>query len=126
MTREKLAACLFSLLIGISAWNIHQIRSLNREIESQLQRAEQAALCSEFDAAGNSLNKALTLWLKAESYTHIFIRHPEIDSCTDAFYEALESISSKSPEESCVSIVKLRYHIESIAAMERISPGSVF
>lgn len=126
MTREKLAAILLALLVGISAWNINKIAALSREIGAELSHAELMAQGDDFEAARQSIAQALELWLKAEHYTHIFIRHPEIDSCTDAFYEALEAAASDKAEDISTSLSKLRYHIESIASMERISLGSVF
>ena len=126
MTREKLAAILLALLVGISAWSIHKIGALSREIDAELSHAELMAQRADFEAARQSIDNGLKLWLKAERYTHIFIRHPEIDSCTDVFYEALEAAGANKAEDISTSLSKLRYHIESIASMERISLGSVF
>jgi len=126
MTREKLAGLMLALLIGISAWSTCKIGTLSREIGESLRHAELLAESCNFEAARQSIDEALKLWLEAEGYTHIFIRHPEIDSCTDSFYDALEAADSNSTEDMIISIAKLRYHIESITSMERISPGSVF
>lgn len=126
MTREKGAGLLLLLLIALSAWNIQKAERLCRDIDAKLCAAEEAAGLNDYESAERAVDAALSLWLDAESYTHIFIRHVEIDACSDIFYEALEAVTAKEPEDTAVSIAKLRYHLESIATMERVSFGSIF
>lgn len=126
MSREKLAALLLLILIALSGWNIYKADTLCHNIGEELDAAGKAAAAMDFDKAAGHMDAALTLWLKAESYTHIFIRHSEIDSCTDTLYEATEAIISEDPGSINAGLAKLRYHLESIASMERISLGSVF
>jgi len=58
-------------------------------------------------------------WLSLDGYTHIFIRHSEIDSATDAFFDAIDSPSSG-------SYGKLIAHLDSLMGMEKLSLGSIF
>ena len=123
MSREKMALLLLALLITVSAWNIGAANRLCTTIAAELERAEQADSLPE---ARTAMNKALEIWLSAEKYTHIFIRHPEIDSCSDTFYDAIDALVSGDEDSFDISLKKLRYHLESIAGMEYVSIGNVF
>ena len=88
--------------------------------------AECSALEKDWQKSEESFSAAMNTWLKAEGYTHIFLRHPEIDSCTDCFYEVQEAIFSQSDTEIQALFGKLRHHLQSIADMEKIKIGNVF
>ena len=125
MRREFIALLLLAALVTLSLWNIHTVEKLSEDILTRIELAESAAISGDKDAARKEFEKALQCWLGAKSYTHIFIRHPEIDSCTDAFYEAYNAID-KAPGELGPSFDMLRYHLKSIAGMEQISLGNIF
>lgn len=124
--REKGAIALLTILIALSYWNIRAVDNLSRDIMAQLEICESRFFNGDSAGAEAAISKALDRWLAAEGYTHIFIRHPEIDSCTDAFYDAAEAVAADDEAAVCAQLEKLRYHIDSIAGMERLSLGNVF
>lgn len=126
MTRELIAAALLALLIAGAVWNISAVDSLSRDIIGCIDQSEQAVLCGDGQLARSRLERGLTLWLNADRYTHIFIRHSEIDNTTDAFYDAMLELSDNDSEALSAAYEKLRYHINSINSMEHISLGSIF
>ena len=77
------------------------------------------------EKARQELQLALEIWLDADGYTHVFIRHAEIDSTSVAFYEALTALAGGEAEEFRSACDKLRYHIDSIVSMELVTPRSV-
>ena len=125
MKRELASAALLVLLIVGSAWNIHAINSLTEDICASLDASQAAMSHGDRKLAEDELERGLKMWLEADSYTHIFIRHSEIDSTTDAFYEALETLAGDDPGALSPSYAKLRYHLDSINGMEHISIGSI-
>ena len=90
MKKEVIAGAVLALLIALSAWNIYSIDALTDSIGDSLRMSQALADIGDFDSAKTELDKGLKLWLNADGYTHIFLRHPEIDSTTDAFYELQE------------------------------------
>ncbi len=126
MSREVLASLLLLLLIVGAWWNIRAVDSLSGYMLSSLEESEQAADKGDWAAALKAMDNALERWLKADSYTHIFIRHSEIDSTADAFYELRELLLSGDLDSSGAAYGKLRYHIISIQEMEHPSLGSIF
>ncbi len=124
--REYVAIAVFLLLIALSVWNIESIDSLTGGIEISLSKSQSAAEKLDFGAANAYLDEGLSRWLAAEGYTHIFLRHPEIDSTADAFYE-LKAVLMQEDLTACAAAYgKLRYHLDSITGMEHLSLGSIF
>ena len=126
MSRELIASLLMLLLIAGAWWNIRAVDSLSGDMLSALEESEQAADKGDCCAALKAMDAALERWLKADSYTHIFIRHSEIDSTADAFYELRELLLSGDLDSCAAAYGKLRYHIISIQEMEHPSIGSIF
>ena len=125
MRRELLAAALLALLVLGAGWNIRVVDRLTADIMECLDRSEASALEGHQERSKEALEQGLDLWLEADSYTHIFIRHSEIDSTTDAFYEALEELSDNDCEATSAAFEKLRYHLRSLNTMEHVSLGSI-
>lgn len=125
MKKELFSAITILLLLFGSVYNIFQIKELSESVSEHLDTAIQACAVNNFEAAESELSDALNIWLQADGYTHIFIRHSETDSATDAFFEAISETKTKS--QSCISAIsKIKYHIDSIYAMEKVTLKSVF
>lgn len=125
MSREMLASLLILLLIAGAWWNISAVDHLSEDMLSALDESQQAADEGDAVKALEALNRGLERWIQADSYTHIFIRHSEIDSTADAFYELRQLLLAEDLESSSAAYGKLRYHIISIQEMEHPSLGSI-
>ena len=76
MKKEVIAGVVLALLIALSAWNIYSIDALTDGIGDSLRMSQALADIGDFDSAKIELDKGLRLWLNADGYTHIFLRHP--------------------------------------------------
>lgn len=124
MKKEIIALLLLVLLFAASLFNIWYFDRLCLDIAGEVKASAVALERGDMEAAQEHLNSALHTWLDADSYTHIFIRHPEIDSTADAFYELGQAMEENS--ESCrAAYDKLLYHLESIRTMEHLRFGSI-
>ena len=124
MKRELAAGALLLLLMAGAWWNIRAVDTLTGDILAGLDTSQAAEEQGDHLTAQAALAKALNRWLEADSYTHIFIRHAEIDSTADAFYELQAQLLAGEGDSSAASD-KLRYHLDSIQRMEHPSLGSV-
>ena len=124
MKRELAAGALLLLLMAGAWWNIHAVDTLTGDILAGLDTSQAAEEQGDHLTAQAALAKALNRWLEADSYTHIFIRHAEIDSTADAFYE-LQAQLLAGEGDSSAAFDKLRYHLDSIQRMEHPSLGSI-
>lgn len=125
MKRELAAGLLLLALICGAIYNIIYVGELVRDISAELYASQEALAAGSGERAEEYAEKALQKWLGAEQYTHIFVRHSEIDSTADAFYDLLQSLSGGEYDGIEQAYSKLLYHLSSIATMEQISLGSI-
>lgn len=126
MKREICAAVLLLLLIAAAALNTLHIDRLTDLVETSLTRAENAAEQGDFETALVMLENALSVWQGDRDYTDVFLRHPDLDAASDAFYELEELLRQKDADALPAVFKKLRYHLESIDYMEHLSVGTIF
>ena len=125
MKKEWLACCTLLLIALGAAVNIIYLRHMTLEIEVRLDAADAACTRQAYPEAEAALNQALDLWRSAEGYTHIFIRHSEVDATTESLYEAI-SDAKDHPAEVKTSIRHLRHQLHELRSMDTPRWGSVF
>ena len=125
MKREGLVAMLLFAMFTASLINLHHLDRLIGSVEDRLQESRAAAGAENFEAAQQTADEALSLWLKAEPYTHIVLRHPEVDSISDAFFELKEKLAEQETGEVYASFDLLLYHLSCIQRMEHPYLGSI-
>ena len=125
MTKELIAAALLALII-LGAWlNLLYLDELVSAVEEGISLSMASYRAGNTQEAHDALLNALALWLNADGYTHIFIRHSEIDAISDAFYDLSEAMLSGGEETDAV-FQRLLYHLDSMAGIEHLSLRSVF
>ena len=125
MKKEIFAVSLLVLLLAASLFNIWYFDRLCLDLAEEINASSEALERGDTEAAREHLGHALTMWLDADSYTHIFIRHPEIDATADAFYELGLELEDEKAESCHAAYEKLLYHLESIRTMEHLRFGSI-
>ena len=126
MKKAIAAAILLALLFGTAAWNIAHIDALTGSLTALADESLAYCRAEDYGAAEDALHEAIELWHGAENYTHIMIRHSEVDSATDAFYAALETILTRDADAAESAIECLKAHLQSIDSMEHVIFRSVF
>jgi hypothetical protein len=113
------------LLVG-TLFNIRCLDGYIGQMQGYVGDAQSSAETGDFDGAVASLRQAVDLWNSIDGYTHIFIRHSEIDSASDAFYELLGDLYARDADTARGSFEKVLYHLESISKIEHLTLGSIF
>ena len=126
MKKEVFAIALLGALIAVSVLNIGGIVRLTDELTETVELASAAAENENWDSAEIQAEKAIASWKAKDSYTHIVLRHSEIDTLSDALYDFLNDIMDKNVGAAEASSQKVIYHLESISQMERLRLGSIF
>lgn len=126
MNREICAYLLLLALFLGSLYNIHVMDTKIGSLRTEAEKAYESAQNGDFEDAERHLRSAADRWLDMDEYTHIFIRHTEIDSATDAFFDMLSDIASKDTEGAEGSYRKLDAHLQSLITIEHLSFGSIF
>ena len=126
MKREIGALLLLAALFGVSLWSIRRTDRLTDEVEKHLELSEKALRADDRETAEAELEAALRVWQADKRYAHVFLRHAEIDSISDAFFALQQGLRGGDGAELGAAYDLLRYHLECVDSMEHISPGSVF
>lgn len=125
MKREGWAFIFLLLLFTASIVNNRSLDKLTNKVLGELEISQKAAESGDFDSALKFLNSGLNRWLSSDGYTHIFLRHTEIDSTADAFYELSELLQSDDKQGFTAAYEKLIYHLVSIDDMEHLTIRSI-
>lgn len=124
--KELIALLLLALLLGGALLNIEHLEDFTTELTESLDESRESAEAGDWDAAEAKLRGAIESWNRADGYTHIFIRHAEIDGVSDSLYELLSEVLAQDMGAAAGAYEKAIAHLESIYTMERVSVGSVF
>lgn len=125
MRREYTAMIILAILM-LGAWlNLRHMDSLTERIEAKLELSQKAAEQGSMDISEKALLDALDMWLGADGYTHIFIRHSEIDAISDSFYDLYDALLSGETDALAPAYEKLIYHLESVNDIEHLSLRSL-
>ena len=123
--REFTAAAVLALFAVLSVWNLKTVDSLTDELIICIVKSQECSEKLDIKGAEKNVDEAIERWLNADGYTHIFIRHSEIDSTSDALYELKEAIQTEEATHLKAAYEKVCYHLESINSMEHPSIGSI-
>lgn len=126
MKKAVAALALLGLLSGISVWNIRTLDALTAEMEVHIERSRICRREGDLPGAERALSQALSLWYDAERYTHVFLRHPEVNDVTDAFFDVSAALSGEDTAAAESQYDRLEAHLDSIDAMEHVTWKSVF
>lgn len=125
MKRELVAGALLVLLLATALENLSYLCRLVDRVERHVELSAAALEDGRGELALKELDIALELWREAERYTHVFVRHSEIDTVSDEFYELRHTLYTESAD-SREAYLRLIYHLESIEEMEHLHIGSIF
>ena len=126
MKRTVMALLLLATLVICSAVNLYHLDRLTGELIGDVSLARAAWQQGDTEGALVTLREAIALWESSDGYTHIFIRHSEINSTTDAFYGFRSDVGSGDSGSAQGSYWLLKETLLSLMTMEQISLGSVF
>ena len=126
MRKMIFASVLLALILAATLLNLWYLNRFIGELQDTLDESRKRAEAGDFSGAEEKLWKAIDRWKGAEDYTHIFIRHSELDSASDAFYDLLRDLHARDEARAMGSYEKVKAHLHSMNNIERVRLGSVF
>ncbi|UOO38658.1 DUF4363 family protein [Oscillospiraceae bacterium CM] len=126
MKKELFIGVFFTLIIAAAIVNIYFLNKLTDHVTQLVDEAGAYAAAEKWDAAGRKAEEASALWEGSDGYTHLVLRHPEIDAATDALYDLLEKIYARESGGAEGAAKAARARLHSISAIEQIKIGSIF
>ena len=126
MRKELAAAIILALLLTGVMVNIRVASNIILSLKEDVTAAYQSAEKGEFDRAKPQLDAAIEHWMSLDGYTHIFIRHGEINSTTQAYFQLKSDIYAEDMGAAEGSYGLLMATLDSLMTMEQLSLGSIF
>lgn len=126
MKKEIISALLLLLIFSGVLVNIRINERIVSSLINEVDMSYENLKNGNEDKAMQQLDTAIEHWLNLDGYTHIFIRHSEINSTTDAFYGFRSDVGSGDADAASGSYGLLKETLLSLMTMEQISLGSVF
>lgn len=126
MKKEIISAFLLLLIFSGVLVNIRINERIVSSLINEVDMSYENLKNGNEDKAMQLLDTAIEHWLNLDGYTHIFIRHSEINSTTDAFYGFRSDVGSGDADAANGSYGLLKETLLSLMTMEQISLGSVF
>lgn len=126
MKKEIISALLLLLMFSGVLVNIRINERIVSSLINEVDMSYENLKNGNKDKAMQQLDTAIEHWLNLDGYTHIFIRHSEINSTTGAFYGFRSDVGSGDADAANGSYGLLKETLLSLMTMEQISVGSVF
>ena len=126
MRKELAAAIILALLLTGVMVNIRVASNIILGLKEDVTAAYQSAEKGDFDRAKPQLDVAVEHWMSLDGYTHIFIRHCEINSTTEAYFQLKSDIYAEDMGAVEGSYGLLIATLDSLMTMEQLSLGSIF
>ncbi len=126
MKKEIIVGIFLILMLTAAFVNIHYLNKLTDDVITYVEAAEKAAEDEDWDKAEHKAEAAVKLWNESNTYTHLVLRHTEIDSATDALYGFLEQIYAQEPGAAKGAALAASARLECLADIEEIRFGSIF
>lgn len=124
MKRELIAVFIIAALLMLALENIRQIENKTETLTNGIESAEKLYLSGDRQGAAAGIEDSLNTWLNWDFYSHIMLRHSEIDVITDAYYTLLSELQSEDTVTQA-SFERLDEQLRSILIKERVTLGSI-
>ena len=125
MKKEIISALLLLLIFSGVLVNIRINERIVSSLINEVDMSYENLKNGNEDKAMQQLDTAIEHWLNLDGYTHIFIRHSEINSTTDAFYGFRSDVGGGDADAANGSYGLLKETLLSLMTMEQISLGSI-
>lgn len=124
MIREIIAVSILVALLALSLVNVKYIETKTELLAGEIQEAHELYQKGDNNGAAARVNESLNKWLGWESYSHIMLRHSEIDVITSAYYALLEELEGDE-KVTGASFDALIETLNDIVKKERVTFGSL-
>lgn len=126
MKKELFVGLFLALLLTVSFINIHYIGKLTGETRQCIDDAVSSAEAENWDEAGKKAEEAIAKWTGRDTFTHLVLRHSEIEAATEALYALAQQIYSQDKGAARGAGQAASARLASISNIERVRLGSIF
>ncbi len=126
MKKEFVIGCFLVLMLTGALINNHFLVKLTEHVTEKITITETYARQEDWVRAERSAEEATALWTGSDTYTHLVLRHTEIDAATDLLYALLEQVYVREAGAVKAAAQAASARMTSISSIEQIRLGSIF
>lgn len=126
MKKEIFAGALLAAILAAVVINASCIQSVTDSVAQTALTAGENARKGEWQEAEKAAREAIGIWERSGAYTHIVLRHSDIDTAAHDLYALLQEIMEENEEGAAASAEAAAEDLYSVAKMESIRLGSIF
>ncbi len=126
MKKEIIISCFLVAMLATAFVNIHFLIKLTDNVTKLIEESEKNAAKGAWDEAEKKAAEAAALWSESDAYTHLVLRHSEVESATDAIYAYIQQVYAKEEGAAKGAAQAAISRLTSISSIERIKLGSIF
>jgi TRAP-type C4-dicarboxylate transport system substrate-binding protein len=126
LLKEILVGCFLILMLTVAVINIRCLTRLTSRVTELIEEAEMLASQENWSKAAEKAEEATRYWKNSDAYTHLVLRHSELESATDAIYDFLEQIYAREKGGAKGAAEAAKARMKSISSIEQIRLGSIF
>jgi hypothetical protein len=124
LKKELVAAAILVLIAVCGIINIFVAKKTSDTLICEIEQAEKLLFSGDKTGAEKAVSASLEEWLKQDKYSHIMLRHDDVDNVTEAYYELLTGIQSGAEARALFS--SLNERIMRLAEIEYPRLSSIF
>ncbi|MEA4894017.1 MAG: DUF4363 family protein [Oscillospiraceae bacterium] len=124
MIREIIAIVLLAALLALSIFNVGYIEKKADILSGEIDEAHELYKSGDKEGACSLVRESRDNWLGWEAYSHIMLRHSEIDVITSAYFELLSELEG-GERVADASFEALIETLSGIVSKERLTLGSL-
>jgi len=126
MKKELAAIFVLVLVFATSLINIHFLNRLTSDIASLVEQADTFIREENWERAGDRAQKAFDRWENSDSYTHIVLRHSEIESVSVALGDLIKEIYAENAGAARGAARSAAERVRSVSSVERLRLNNIF
>ncbi len=126
MKKELFVGVFLALLLTASFFNIHYIGKLTDDVRQRVDHAVSCAEAENWGEAEKKAEEAIAIWTGRDTFTHLVLRHSEIEAATESLYALAQQIYSRDKGAAKGAGQAASARLASIADIERVRLGSIF
>jgi hypothetical protein len=126
LKKEIVAISLLAVILACSIINVFIIKRYTQHMARLIDDTQSYAEGEHWEKAVKSAEDAVEYWQMKSRYTHIVLRHSEINATTNAFCLFLAEVYKRDVNGMRGVSKALKSQIQSIYEMEKLKLGSIF
>lgn len=112
---------LLAAILAFSLWAGRYVDQRTEETVALLERASEAGLQEDWEAAAESLTQASSVWEARQNFFHTILKHDELDEAESLFAGAEAACRETDQEEFHILLAQLVSQLEHLAETQAVN-----